>query len=232
VGGTLGNCSLVGGIISEGFNLDTDGTCGLTGPGDISGTVGNPIDPGFSGSLANNGGPTQTIALASTSPAVNAVPLVDCLNQDNQPLTRDQRGSLRPIGPACDMGAYEVNPVFSAFTAKLKRTATSFELNATFTLGSGSNGINPTSDGATLTVGNYTVAINAANFKVLTSGAKKGSWTYAGTISGTTLNVQIVSVGGNDYQLKATGSPANVGNASPVVVEIKIGDDSGTTNAN
>jgi hypothetical protein len=51
-----------------------------------------------------NGGPTKTHALLQGSPAINAVIL-------NEPEPRcfdtDQRGRLRPRGPACDIGAFE-----------------------------------------------------------------------------------------------------------------------------
>ncbi len=52
--------------------------------------------------LQNNGGPTQTIALLSTSPAIDTIPTANC------PAT-DQRGNARPDNgeSTCDMGAYE-----------------------------------------------------------------------------------------------------------------------------
>ena len=56
------------------------------------------------GALADNGGPTQTMALPQGSPAVNFVPSNAC------PLTTDQRGVARPQGSACDAGAYELAP--------------------------------------------------------------------------------------------------------------------------
>lgn len=51
------------------------------------------------GQLADNGGPNQTLALATDSPAVD--------NGTNCPAT-DQRGIARPQGKACDIGAYEL----------------------------------------------------------------------------------------------------------------------------
>lgn len=52
--------------------------------------------------LANNGGPTQTIALQPGSAAIHHVPT--CV------LGTDQRGVARPVGSACDSGAYQVAP--------------------------------------------------------------------------------------------------------------------------
>ena len=62
---------------------------------------GRNADPKL-GSLAANGGPTQTMALLPGSAAIDAVPANAC------PVTTDQRGVSRPQGPACDAGAYEV----------------------------------------------------------------------------------------------------------------------------
>jgi CSLREA domain-containing protein len=71
-------------------------TCGL-----INGAGGSLIgvDP-LLGSLANNGGDTQTFALLPGSPALNAGNNTTCLSTD-------QRGIVRPQGTACDIGAYE-----------------------------------------------------------------------------------------------------------------------------
>jgi len=54
--------------------------------------------------LHANGGPTETMALKSASPAVNAVPKSACT------VKTDQRGVHRPQGPKCDIGAYELKP--------------------------------------------------------------------------------------------------------------------------
>ncbi|MFI5399240.1 MAG: choice-of-anchor Q domain-containing protein [Candidatus Binatia bacterium] len=96
-GGT--NCS--GTITNGGHNLDSDGTCGV-GP-----VTPDPLlDPA---GLANNGGPTQTIALQGDSPAINAGDETVC---DAPPVSNlDQRGYVRPgLGATnCSIGAYEYN---------------------------------------------------------------------------------------------------------------------------
>lgn len=99
VSGNLGgNCLALSGVTqSTDHSLDSDGTCGLTGPGDLSG-----VDP-LLAALANNGGPTDTQALRAGSPALDA--------GDSAPgvcPATDQRGITRPRGPACDIGAYEL----------------------------------------------------------------------------------------------------------------------------
>jgi hypothetical protein len=54
--------------------------------------------------LANNGGPTQTVALGTGSAAIDA-------GDPSTTLTTDQRGFARVYGPAPDIGAYEVQPM-------------------------------------------------------------------------------------------------------------------------
>ncbi|HEX5689331.1 MAG TPA: cadherin domain-containing protein, partial [Roseiflexaceae bacterium] len=55
-----------------------------------------------------NSGTTKSIALQTSSPAVNLVPLADCTDQAGAALGADQRGAGRPYGPACDAGSYEL----------------------------------------------------------------------------------------------------------------------------
>ncbi len=86
------DCS--GPIVSTGYNLDDDGSCGF------GGTSLSDVPSGLSSSgLQNNGGPTQTIALVPGSSAVGAVPSSAlCAGTD-------QRGAARPV--PCDIGAYD-----------------------------------------------------------------------------------------------------------------------------
>jgi hypothetical protein len=98
-----GNCA--GDIItSHGYNLSNDNTCNFNVVGDL-----NDIDP-MLGPLQNNGGPTQTMALQSGSPAIDSGNPGGCTDQAGHLLKTDQRGKPRPdtedVG-GCDMGAYE-----------------------------------------------------------------------------------------------------------------------------
>jgi hypothetical protein len=88
----------VGTITSLDYNL-IQGTTGCT----ISGTTSHNIT-GVSpqlAALAANGGPTQTMALLASSPAVDA-------GNDASCAFTDQRGVARPQGLHCDIGAYEL----------------------------------------------------------------------------------------------------------------------------
>jgi hypothetical protein len=55
------------------------------------------------GTLADNGGPTQTIALGTGSSAIDAG------GANTTCAGTDQRGAVRPYGSGCDIGAYEVH---------------------------------------------------------------------------------------------------------------------------
>jgi hypothetical protein len=102
------SCGVSGsGVIGNGGdNISDDSSCGFGSSTGANGdTIGDGVNPLLdSGGLQNNGGPTDTIALQATSPAVNAVPIANC------PPT-DQRGDPRPDpgdkSNACDAGAFE-----------------------------------------------------------------------------------------------------------------------------
>jgi predicted outer membrane repeat protein len=104
-----GNClnSDGGSLRDLGYNLSDDSSCALTASTTVITT-----SPQL-GSLANNGGPTQTIALASTSPALNRVMpgTNNCGAGATNPVTTDERGMPRPQGTGCDIGAYELDMV-------------------------------------------------------------------------------------------------------------------------
>jgi hypothetical protein len=90
-----------GTITSQGYNIIGDKkTCNFqASTGDQVGTSTTPIDP-LLGILHDNGGYTATHALWADSPAIDAGNPATCL-------PTDQRGVDRPVGSACDIGAYE-----------------------------------------------------------------------------------------------------------------------------
>jgi hypothetical protein len=84
-------------LTSAGYNIESPGnTCGFDQTGDQSGVSAVLLDlqP-----LANKGGPTQTHAITTDSAAFNA---------GTCEVDEDQRGVTRPQGPACDVGAFEL----------------------------------------------------------------------------------------------------------------------------
>lgn len=82
-------------------NLVGDGTGSSGLGGNLIGTAASPIDPVIA-PLADNGGPTVTHALLSSSPAIEGV-----FAASNFVLPNDQRGVLRPQGNQRDIGSYE-----------------------------------------------------------------------------------------------------------------------------
>ena len=91
-----GNLALAPGttFISQGHNLFSDTPEAALAPTDLVNA-----DP-LLGSLADNGGPTMTMALLPGSPAIDAGVAVPGV-------TTDQRGVPRPQGAAPDIGAFE-----------------------------------------------------------------------------------------------------------------------------
>ena len=109
-----------GGVIRFSLIGDNTGTGLAAAPvgkpdanGDLIGTHTAPIDPKL-GPLADNGGPTQTLAELAGSPAIDSGnDLLAIDPQTSSLLTNDQRGASfnRILGAAVDMGAYEVEPL-------------------------------------------------------------------------------------------------------------------------
>jgi hypothetical protein len=159
------------------------------------------------------------LGLSSTTP-INAIELTS----DNPNVGWDNlRFSVVPVTP------------FAAFTAKLEielghRIDDAFELQSTFTLGTGSNGIDLSKDDVTLELkhgtASFTTTIPADSFKQ----DKKGRFEFEGTINGVSLEATLTPRGNNAYEFKAEGKHADLtGIANPVTVTLTIGNDSGST---
>jgi len=101
----LSNCINDSGTVSTNINnlIEDNGTSGYE-----CGTPASTADPNLA-PLADNGGPTQTFALLSGSPAIDAGDDTVCAASPVNNL--DQRGVTRPFGSHCDIGAYEYNSV-------------------------------------------------------------------------------------------------------------------------
>ncbi len=85
-----------GRITDGGYNISSDGSLNLTG------TSLKNTDPKL-GPLAANGGPTPTLALLPTSPALNKIPKASSPAIDQRGIPRPQ-----PQGGSSDIGAYEL----------------------------------------------------------------------------------------------------------------------------
>jgi hypothetical protein len=125
--GASGNGSapdVSGTVTSPGYDLigRTDGSSGW-GASDLTGTIAAPLSPGL-GPLANNGGPTPTMLLATGSSAID--------KGNSFGIATDQRGQSRPFdnpgipnaagGDGSDIGAFESQNAGVSFTNTVLNT--------------------------------------------------------------------------------------------------------------
>jgi hypothetical protein len=103
-----------------------------------------------------------------------------------------------------------------------------FAVNGNFTLGAGSNGINPLSEGVVLQVGNFFRTIPAGSF--ISHPAQpngRASFTFQSEID--SLDVRITQLDGGTFQLEAEGEGASLTRTgNPATVSLTIGDDGGS----
>jgi CSLREA domain-containing protein len=135
ISGDNSSGDLNGGFNSDGFNLYGNGGATITiNPGAGPDIVNEfaQFDPA---GLQDNGGPTKTIKLLRTSPAIDRGKNF-AVDANGNPIATDQRGFLRPVddarpnatgGDGSDIGAYEVQSIDHAPVAKAK---TSIEVPA------------------------------------------------------------------------------------------------------
>ena len=99
-----GDCDIDGTMrpVSTGGNIESPGnTCDLLDPSDQVNVADLMLD-----ALADNGGPTSTIALLPGSPAIDAGILGSCPAADQRGLARPEDGDGDQVAD-CDAGAYE-----------------------------------------------------------------------------------------------------------------------------
>ena len=190
-GGVTGsNCGGQAPITDHGYNIDTGSSCGF------SGTSMNNTQPRL-GALAANGGPTQTMALPAGSPAVDAIPpsTPGCTG------STDQRGTARPQGSGCDVGAYELiqagngTPTVPTGLAATNVAAHSVSLQWNASTDSGG------------TVTGYTVYRNGTAIGS-TGGAGATTYTDTTAAASTTYSYTVDAVAGGNHS--AQSSPVHV----------------------
>lgn len=120
----------VASVSSAGFNLESEDSCGFDQPTDLVAT--NPL---LAPELAENGGPTETIALRAGSPALDQ-------GESAAGESSDQRGLTRPVdiaslpnapgGDGADIGAFEFQVPIARITAGPAAGETLATATATF----------------------------------------------------------------------------------------------------
>ncbi len=174
---TGGDCvAPAGATISVHNSLIEDGSCGIT----------NGIDGNLNGdpllvALADNGGPTRTLALQAGSPAIDAGDNALALDENANPLSTDQRGSGYPrvVGGTVDMGAFEYSdtapPVLLSFTRQnpmaANTNADTLTIRASFSEAVQNVDVGDFAVDGTTTVGVSGVsAVDAATYDITLSG--------------------------------------------------------------
>jgi Big-like domain-containing protein/ASPM-SPD-2-Hydin domain-containing protein len=163
------------------------GNTGFTAPTTQTGTTGNPLDPHL-GPLQNNGGPTQTLALLSGSPAIDKGLTTS--------VTADQRGVRRPQGTKFDVGAYEFN---QGPTPSASVSASSLDF--------GSQGLGTSASEQVTITDNGTGALTLSN--VTLAGANAGDFSFTPPSDCVTLPATIQPNGFCGY--KVTFKPLSTG---------------------
>lgn len=126
-------------------NLVEDGSCSPT----LSG------DPGL-GSLADNGGPTQTMSIGAGSPAYNAGDAATCL-------ATDQRGVTRPLDGVCDIGAFEAGAAIPVVVSSVPSANAVIASLSTLTITFTQNMKNDSSSQAANNITNYLLVERGPN---------------------------------------------------------------------
>jgi Immunoglobulin I-set domain len=119
-----------GTIVDGGFNISADKSIKFKKK---SNSLMNTNALFGGGDIADNGGPTETIALTTNSPAVDQIPF------DLAPLI-DQRGFSREIGTGADIGAYELDPNRATILVQPVSTNVIVGSNAIFSVTAGGAG--------------------------------------------------------------------------------------------
>jgi CSLREA domain-containing protein len=149
-----GDCNNYYGTIGTNTNnLVEDGSCSAS----LSG------DPNL-GALADNGGPTQTFALLTGSPAIDAGDDATCSAAPVNGL--DQRGIARPQGAHCDIGSYEFVDTTPPTVVSVNRASTNptaaASVNFTVTFSESVTGVD-TSDFSLTTTGVSGAAVSGVS---------------------------------------------------------------------
>ncbi len=163
------------GFIDSGNNITNDN--GANTPVGVAYHASLGLSP-----LSNNGGSTQTIALLTGSPAIDA--------GANCPGT-DQRGASRPQGAGCDIGAFEVDDTFPTVVSdSLVASYASGAGPGSFTVTFSENVYDPAGDA------NLNDVTNPANYLLVEDGVNNtfNTGSCAGGLSGDDVQSTITNV--------------------------------------
>jgi hypothetical protein len=212
------NGSLIG--VNDGTGLTPAPIGSPDANGNLIGVSGALIDPQL-GSLALNGGTTQSHALLGDSPAIDAGKNSLAVDQHGTPLSLDQPGHVRIFHFIVDMGAYELQSVATG-------------PNASFTAATQS--ANESAGTVTMTIHLSAPAISTVTIPFTTSGTATKGEDYSITNSpltipagatSATIQISIVNDANpepNETVIVTLDAPTNAELASPSVDTLTIID--------
>ena len=117
---------------------------------------------------------------------------------------------------------------FSTFEPEVEIDDDEFEVEGSFTLGTGSDGIDPITEDATLQVGTFRATIPAGSFELTDSGPF-GTAEFEGPIDGVKMEFEIRRLGGSSFEFEVEGQDAGLGGTvNPREIILIIGDDRGS----
>jgi len=119
----------------------------------------------------------------------------------------------------------QIRILFEVFTVEeIAIEDDEFEVEGSFNLGLGSDGIDPLTEDVTLEMGTFTTTISAGSFE-----QDDESFEFEGVINGVELEFKIESLGSASFEFEVEGEDADLaGTVNPVEVTLTIGNDSGT----
>jgi hypothetical protein len=164
--------------VDGGYNLDDGTSCEFTAAAHSLSNTAPKLGP-----LADNGGPTQTMALLGGSPAINAGNDSVCAAAPVSGV--DQRGIARPQGADCDLGAVEfvgVATPITTFSATQTPCSQQVTLSAQVSGGSGTPTGTVTFREGTTILGSASLSNGQAS--LLTTALGSGSHSVTAAYSG------------------------------------------------
>jgi hypothetical protein len=123
---------------------------------------------------------------------------------------------------------FTFNP-FSVNQLNINQRFKTLFLLSNFTLGQGSDGINPTTESVTFRIANFTTTIPAGSFRK----GRTGVYAFTGRINNVWIEALIAPLGNHRFGFQAAAYGADLGGATnPVTGGLAIGNDSGETSVN
>ncbi len=187
-----GNCGGSSGFVDVGYNLTNDATgtaCGFTRSTDKVN-----VNPDL-GSLADNGGLTETMLPALSSPATDAIPTGTTLNGVSVCPGTDQRGYARP-GPGesdCSIGAVEAGLAATTVTLKSSANPVTTGVAVTYTAT-----VSPLPGGGTVKFTSDGKAITGCKSKAVSNTTGKATCKFTYTTAGS-FKIKALYSGDSDF---------------------------------